>query len=441
MAFISPSAGAAGTLVSVSGLKLSALASDDTVFVLVNGLKVPFFLSPFLLSSSRISREFSRELDLLSSPTIILRIPSFQPAKVIIDVIEKPRIKKKRGKRKDEKYQEKFKQLSSFLFTITSASATLTITNLSPNLNIVGTAGIVATLTGTGFVQGVTITIGGIVVTATFISSTEITFLVPSTLAIGTYPITVTNPPSNGSAGSGSSVTSSPPNVLTVIPLAPTCNPMSTLLRQFAILGGTAVTNSDIPLPTLITALSGGNDIGVFPGTIVTGVTAGITNPGGVVHVADAIAETAHNQATMLYNTLAALTPPTATDPTLNGNTLSPGVYNFTNNASLDDGKLLVLNGGGDPAAQFVFQIPGSLTVGTSSFVLLVGETQSCNVFWQVGGTVTIGNNTPFSGSIVASSSITVNSATTIHGRLFSLNSSVSLTSDTISIDLCTTCP
>lgn len=430
-AILSPSSGVVGSLVSIGGLNLPTNATDETIFVLVNGLKVSFFLSPFLLSSSGLSSNLG--LELLSSPSVLLRVPSFQPGKVVITVVEKMRSEKKC---KDKKLKDEFKQLASFLFTIipSSSGATLTITNLSPNSHPVGTAGTVVTLTGTGFVEGATVTIGGITVQTTFINSTTITFLVPSTLDIGTYPITVTNPASG--SNSGNSVTSTAPAVFTVTPPVPSCNFIGSPLRQFAVLGGTAVNNVGA---TVITALSGGNDIGVFPGTTVTGVTAGVTNPpNGTVHIADALAETAHNQAVMLYNTLGSLTPATLLGPNLGAALLFPGVYSFVAGANLNG--TLTLDGGGDPGAQFVFQIPGLFGVANLGTVVLVNGAQACNVFFQVGSAATgLGSNV--AGNIISNGSINITDSSTIGGRLFSLNSSVSLNTSNIAIGACTSCP
>lgn len=428
-AFISPLSGIGGSLVSVSGLNLPINVTDEMIFVLINGIKVPFFLSPFLLLSGGVSREF----DLLSSPTVILQVPSFQPAVVVITVIEKLRAEEKYKKHK----QKQVKELGSFLFTIISASTTPTITNISHNSNIVATAGTIVTLTGVGFVQGITVVIGGITAIATFVSSTQITFVVPSTLPVGSYSIIVKNPAAAADADAnsgGATVTSTAQNVFTVTPATPTCNLMSYPLRQFAILGGTSVASTG---STTITALSGGSDVGVFPGTTITGFPSGSTN--GAIHIADAIAETAHNQAVSLYNNLASFVPRLTLPPDLTSLNLTPGTYRFPDGVFL--GGSLTLNGSFSEAAQFVFQITGSFTIGETSTMLLTNGAQACNIFWQVNGSAAIGSGSIFKGNVVASSSVIAGSAAEIDGRLFSLNADVSLTSNNVIIESCTTCP
>lgn len=456
-ALISPSTGAPGTLVSVSGLNLSDLASDDTVFVLVNGLKVPFFLSPFfspntIASDVDLSAGLNLGLELLCSPAVVLQVPPFQPADVTVTVFEKVceklkvkekccceklKVKVKVEEKcccekvkvevkekcccKKEKIKERFKELASFIFTITSAP---TITNVSPGVVIPGTT---VTLTGTGFMPGATVTIGGITVPTTFISSTEITFVVPSSLPPGTYTITVTNP-------NGTTVTSTTPNTVTVAGSS-ACALLMGTLRQFAVLGASTVTNTGA---TVITASSGGADVGVYPGTAITGFPPGLTT--GTLHSAGALAQGAQAQATILYNTLAALAP---TSPTLSGDlggrTLTSGVYNYSSSAGLTG--TLTLDGQGNPAAQFVFQIGNAFTTATSSVVQLINGAQACNVFWQVGSSATLGSGSTFAGQVVALTSITAVSGASINGRLFARNGAVTLDTNLIGNSACSTCP
>lgn len=311
------------------------------------------------------------------------------------------------------------KELASFLFTINSFSETFTITNLSPNSNPVGT----------GFMEGLTVIIGGITVQSTFVNSTTITFKVPSSLAVGTYPITITNPSINGI--SGSSVTSTVPIVFTVTPPVPSCNLISSPLRQFAVLSGTAVNNAQSGLPTTITALSGGNDIGLFPDTTVTGFPPG-TNLGGAVHIADPLAETAHNQSVMLYNNLGALSTATPLGPNLSGAILFSGVYSFVGGASFTG--TLTFDAQNNPGSLFVLQIPGSFGTGTGATVVLDNGAQACNIFFQVGSAA-FGNASVIAGNFISNGSIFAGNAVTIDGRLFSLNS------NTILIRACGTCP
>ena len=87
--------------------------------------------------------------------------------------------------------------------------------------------------------------------------------------------------------------------------------------ESFAVLGGSAVTNTG---PSVING-----NLGVSPGTSVTGFPPGIVT-NGTIHVADAVALQAENDVTTAYNILAGK-PVTAdlTGQDLGGLTLTPG--------------------------------------------------------------------------------------------------------------------
>src|SRR5512141_2384175 len=104
---------------------------------------------------------------------------------------------------------------------------------------------------------------------------------------------------------------------------AATAPPLGTA-QSFGVLAGSAVSN------TGNTIIRG--DLGLSPGTAVTGFPPGIVVPPGATHVTDAVALGAQNDATTAYNNLAGqpcdFGPFGPTD--LAGQTLVPGVYCFS---------------------------------------------------------------------------------------------------------------
>src|SRR6201992_1229727 len=144
---------------------------------------------------------------------------------------------------------------------------------------------------------------------------------------------------------------------------------------SFAVLAGTTVTN------TGPSAISG--DLGVSPGSAVTGFPPGIVS-NGTIHAADGVAADAQSDLTIAYNDAAGRSP-TANVPGFigAGQTLAPGVYKAS--SSLDVGGSLTLDAGGDPNAVFIFQAPSTLVTDSASSVILTNGAQACNIYWQVG--------------------------------------------------------
>jgi hypothetical protein len=200
---------------------------------------------------------------------------------------------------------------------------------------------------------------------------------------------------------------------------------------SFAVLAGTTVTN------TGPSSISG--DLGLSPGTAVTGFPPG-TVSNGTIHSADGVAAGAQSDLTTAYNDAAGRSP-TASVPAFigAGQTLTPGVYKAS--SSLDVGGSLTLDAGGDPDAVFIFQAPSTLVTDSASSVILTNGAQACNVFWQVGSSATLGTNSAFTGSILALTSISVDTGDTIAGRALARNGAVTLDDDTITSSTCATTP
>jgi len=197
---------------------------------------------------------------------------------------------------------------------------------------------------------------------------------------------------------------------------------------SFAVLAGTTVTNTG---PSMISG-----DLGVSPGTAVTGFPPGqVTN--GTIHAADAVALQAQSDLTTAYNDAAGRTPADAVSSDLGGQTLAPGVYNAAGPMGLTG--TVTLDGQGNPNAVFIFQAGSTLITASSSTVALINGASACNVFWQVGSSATLGTDTTFVGSILALTSASVQTGTTVAGRVLARNGQVSLDTNTITRPACTT--
>jgi outer membrane protein OmpA-like peptidoglycan-associated protein len=199
--------------------------------------------------------------------------------------------------------------------------------------------------------------------------------------------------------------------------------------ENFGVLGATTVTNTG---PTVIAG-----DVGVSPGSAITGFPPGVVERGSL-HAGDVLAVQAHADVASAYSSVAAqASDTTLTGQDLGGLTLLPGVYTFATSAQIT-GEL-TLDAQGDPDAVFVFQTGSTLITASSSAVTLINGASACNVFWQVGGSATLGTGTAFAGIILANTSVTLTTNASIVGSALAVNSSVTL--DTNTITTCGTVP
>ena len=192
---------------------------------------------------------------------------------------------------------------------------------------------------------------------------------------------------------------------------------------NFAVLGGSTVTNTG---PSTVTG-----ELGVSPGTAVTGFPPGIVV--GTIHSADAAALSAQNALTVAYNSAAAApcnTSLTGTD--LGGLTLTPGVYCFSSSAQLTG--TLTLNAQGNPGAVFIFKTGTTLTTASASQVVVINSGSACNVYWQVGSSATLGTGSSFAGNILANSSITLTTGAAVAGRTLARTGAVTLDSANVTV-------
>jgi hypothetical protein len=207
--------------------------------------------------------------------------------------------------------------------------------------------------------------------------------------------------------------------------------------RNYPILGHSTVTNTG---PSVI----GGGNVGLSPGTSITGFDAvpgdGIITDGHV-DAASAAAGLAQNAVTNAYNNARnrAATATLAVDlgNTPGGLPLLGGVYESTSHGALGLTGTLVLDGRGNRNTVFIFQSGSTLTTASNSIVQLINGAQECNVFWQLDSSATLGTNSVFVGNILAHDSVTVTTGTVVHGRAFASTAAVTLDHNTFTNPTC----
>ena len=202
-------------------------------------------------------------------------------------------------------------------------------------------------------------------------------------------------------------------------PLAAT-SPTLGAAESYSVLGGETVTNTG---PTTMPG-----NLGVSPGSAVTGFPPGSVGPPGTIHAADANAALAQIGNTAAFTFLdqgCDITYPGVKD--LVGEDLVPGVYcadAFTLSGTL------TLSGSG------VWIFKSAATLITSGTANVVGG-NAFDVWWRVVSSATLGTYTKLIGNILASTSISLKTGASLNGRALAQTGAVTLDNNTIFGPVC----
>jgi outer membrane autotransporter protein len=193
---------------------------------------------------------------------------------------------------------------------------------------------------------------------------------------------------------------------------------------DFGVLAGSGITNTG---PTTIIG-----DVGSLPTSTITGF--GSVTLTGTNHAGDGVTLAGKSALLTAYNDAAGRLPTISYAPIfdLGGLTLAPGVH--TDTTSFGITGTLTLDALGNPNAVWIFQAGSTLITSVGSMINLINGAQAGNIFWQVGSSATLGVNSAFSGTIMATTSITLNTGASLDGRALALNGAVTLDSNTINV-------
>ncbi len=205
--------------------------------------------------------------------------------------------------------------------------------------------------------------------------------------------------------------------------------PAPSIAFSFAVFAGSTVKNAGL-------SVINGDVGGAKTGNAITGFPPGVVN--GTQHPGDAIALQAQADLTTAYFDAANRIPGSTLPQEIGGLTLGPGVYEQATDLAVTG--TLTLDGQNEPNALFIFQT-ATLVTAAASVVTLVNGAQACNVFWQVGSAATLGPNTSFVGSIMAASSITLQTGAIVDGRVLARNGEVTLDTNTVTQPTCAGSP
>ncbi len=192
--------------------------------------------------------------------------------------------------------------------------------------------------------------------------------------------------------------------------------------EQFAVLAGAGITN------TGATTIQGDLGSSPTPALVLPGVQLDGTNQAG-----NGVTQQAKQDLVDAYVDAENSSRP-AEDPTeLAGRTLVAGVYGTEGELGLTGTVTLT----GDSDDVFVFQAGSTLITGSGSSVVLAGDVQACNVFWQVGSSATFGSNSRFTGTVMALTDISAQQGARFDGRLLARNGAVTLINNDITASPC----
>lgn len=111
----------------------------------------------------------------------------------------------------------------------------------------------------------------------------------------------------------------------------------------------------------------------------------------------------------------------------IGGMTLEPGVYAWGTGLLIPDDITL----DGSDTDVWIFQIAQDLTLSSGSRVVLSGGALAENIFWQVGGQVTMETTSHLEGVVLSQTAIVLRTGATVNGRLFA-QTAVELDANTV---------
>lgn len=100
----------------------------------------------------------------------------------------------------------------------------------------------------------------------------------------------------------------------------------------------------------------------------------------------------------------------------IGGRTLTSGLYKWTS-PLLIPADITILGG---PNDIWIFQIDGTLDMGSGVNITLSGGAQAKNIYWQVADAVTLGTTSHFEGIILGATGINLKTGASINGRILS---------------------
>jgi hypothetical protein len=235
--------------------------------------------------------------------------------------------------------------------------------------------------------------------------SGRISFEVQPNTPIGSYTLVATNPDES---------TGTIPFEVT----PPKSCGISPDLTRFGLLGNALVSSS----PTTVIGAAGSYTSGGISGVVATTLEDGTL-----------AALEAKTSLLTLNSQLGSLIPyETLNDSISTDITLTPRTYYNIRSLNIN-GATITLDGGGDSNSQFVFYISEDLNISSGSRIVTINGASPSNVFFNMFN-ANISAGVILQGNVVAISSINTGAGAVVTGRLLSINQTINLNSDIITV-------
>jgi hypothetical protein len=218
------------------------------------------------------------------------------------------------------------------------------------------------------------------------------------------------SPSSAPSSGPSASPSTSPSTLPSAQPStspssAPSFESVShNLCENFAVHARTTVTFGGDQ-----TTLYGG-DVGVFPGTSITGnhvISLSEQGAGGSEAFAASVMS-AHAEAMQ--------EPSEPMDIEIGGLTFTPGTYRSGSAINFAYGTVVTLDGENQANPKFLFIAGSTLVTAADTYFILINGAKAENVLWTLGTAATLGAKSVVEGSIMAGTAITFGTKSELHG-------------------------
>jgi hypothetical protein len=203
-------------------------------------------------------------------------------------------------------------------------------------------------------------------------------------------------------------------------------------------------TAPDLGVASGFALFTAGGAFDSYGATHVTGnigsytVTPTITAPGvvtgSIYNASDLISATAASNVEAAYTDLFGQSSTDIIGVELGGQTLLPGVHSTGSGAAATLNGNIALDAQGNPNAVFIIQINGALTTGANANVILTGSASSCNLYWQLTGAFTLGDNSVFRGTLISGGAIELLEGSSLLGRALTKAGAIHLHSNVVTI-------